>query len=364
MRYNPVMYMSKASEQLSEFISRARSAGRGDAEIRSMLVSSGWDESSVSAAIMSGGDLMPPPPPAPKSSGREIFFYLLQFFTLGTVAVSLGGVVFALINHYVTDEVTNMYYGYGPDVQSMLAPLIVGAPVFAAVTWKLVRDAAAARTSVRSGIRRVMTYLALFLASATVIGDVIALVYRFLAGEVNARFLLKVFTILIIGGWVIFYYYLTVKRDERGEAYPRRWHETHGIAFAVVALAAIVSGFVVGGTPQERQKFVRDQQRVSELQNLQWQVQSYYDKEQTMPLSLAALNPGYELVLPVDPLTNAAYRYEIGEGLSYQLCATFETDDKEDAAGKMRPLYQYDVNWTHPAGDYCFGLKVQERIAE
>lgn len=354
--------MSKPSEQLSEFIVRARAAGKSDAEVKGMLVSSGWDEGSVSAALMSGGGLVPPPPPAPKSSGREIFFYLLQFFTLGTVAISLGGVVFALINHYVMDEVANTYYGQGPDVQSALASLIVGAPVFAAVTWKLVRDAAAARTSVRSGIRRVMTYLALFLASATVIGDVIALVYRFLAGEVNVRFLLKVFTILIIGGWVIFYYYLTVKRDERNEAYPRRWHGTHGIVFGVVALVTIIAGFIVGGTPQERQRFVRDQQRISELQNLQWQVQSYYDKENALPLRLAALNPGYESVLPVDPLTNAAYQYEAGEGLSYKLCATFETDDKEDATDKARPVYQYDVNWTHPAGDYCFELKVQERI--
>ena len=40
-----------------------------------------------------------------QSTGRDIFFYLLSFFTLGTAAISLGGVIFAIINKYFSDQV-------------------------------------------------------------------------------------------------------------------------------------------------------------------------------------------------------------------------------------------------------------------
>ncbi|MDP3986250.1 MAG: DUF5671 domain-containing protein [Candidatus Veblenbacteria bacterium] len=353
----------KISEQLHEFIAQARAGGKSDSDIKAMLLNSGWDENAVTAALTPAGDLVPPPPPAPKSSGREIFFYLLQFFTLGTAAVSLGGVVFALINHYFTDEVVAQYYQPVSSVTSALAALIVALPVFAAVSWKLIRDAAAGRTSVRSGIRRVITYLALFLASATVIGDVIALVYRFLAGEPDERFLLKIAVILIIGGWVIWYYYVTVKRDERGVGYPAHWHSSHAIALAVVFVIVAVGGFMLSGTPQERQRLVRDQQRVQELQNISWQVQTYYDREQALPVALADVNSGYVPQEPADPLTGAPYQYLRGQGLAYQLCATFETDDKQVTTGKSRIYLEpmSEVNWTHPAGEHCFDLEVTPR---
>jgi len=351
-------------EQLTEFIKRAKAQGKTDNEIKALLVNSGWDESMVANA-MTQDDLVPPPPPAPKSSGREIFFYLLQFFTLGTAAISLGSVVFAVINRYLLDEVSQRYYQDAGPITGALASLIVALPVFMTVSWKLIKEAAAGRTSVRSSIRRIITYLALFLASATVIGDVIALVYRFLSGQVDARFLFKVATILIIGGWIIWYYYITVKKDEHAQSYPKNWHQYHGIALLVVFVAALISGFMITGTPQERQKYVRDSERVSELQNIYYQVQAYYDREQKIPESLSAMAAGYVPNEPRDPLTHELYQYKPGEGLSYELCATFETDDKQL---KQRDPYFVEpigiVNWSHPAGYYCFQLQVTPRVKQ
>jgi len=355
---------AKISEQLTEFIARARTQGKPDNEIRSLLITSGWDEGLVNGALTPVGDLMPPPPPAPKSTGREIFFYLLQFFTLGTAAVSLGAVVFAIINKNFSDEVATLYYPGANAVTGALSSLIVALPVFVAVSWKLISDTKDGRASVRSGIRRILTYLALFFASATVIGDVIALVYRFLAGEVDSKFLLKVATILLIGGWVIWYYYITIKRDERGESYPANWHKIHVIVLGVVFLIVAIGGFMLSGTPQERQKLVRDSERIMELQNIYWQAQSYYDREGKLAVNLTELAGGYVPQEPLDPLTKEPYRYIVGEGLNYQLCAIFETDDKQLNQEKT-PYYAEpisEVNWSHPAGNYCFDLKVTPRL--
>ena len=356
---------TKISEQLAEFIARAKTQSKSDSEIRVMLVASGWDENVVNSALTPVGDLVPPPPPAPKSSGREIFFYLLQFFTLGTSAVSLGGVIFAIIDRYLTNEVAQQYYYQAArPVTGFLASLIVALPVYAVVSWKLIRDAAAGRASVRSGIRRIITYLALFLASATVIGDVIALVYRFLAGEVDSRFLFKVLTILLIGGWIIWYYYMTVKKDERAESYPTRWHQSHGLVLAVIFLVVVVSGFMLSGSPQERQKLVRDGQRITDLQSIYYQAQQYYDREGKLAANLTELVAGYVPQEPLDPQSKEPYRYVVGDGLNYQLCANFETDDKQLNQSKS-PMYAIpigEVNWSHPASDYCFELKVTPRL--
>lgn len=349
----------KIPESLSEFINNARARGKSEEQIKNMLLSSGWEESVVMAALQPLDELTPPMPPAPKSTGREIFFYLLQFFTLGTAAISLGGVIFSLINHYFSDEILPTYYNT-PPVTSALASLMVALPVFVGVSWKLIKDTREGRASVRSGIRRVLTYLALFLASATVIGDIIALVYRFLAGEVDSRFLLKVATILLIGGWIIWYYYVTVKCDERGQAYPARWHSNHAVVLIVVFVVAVVSGFIISGTPQERQRLVRDNQRIMELQNIYWQIQSYYEQKGSLPESLTQLDVGYMPQQRLDPLTNEPYRYLPGPGLTYELCATFETDDKQLSSKNPRlPESLGGVNWTHPAGDYCFQLEVK-----
>lgn len=355
---------TKSIEQLNDFINRARSSGKADADIKNMLLNAGWDESLVRSALLPTGELVPPPPPAPKSSGREIFFYLLQFFTLGTAAVSMGAVVFALINEKFSDEVSMIYYPSTSSVTGALSSFVVALPIFIAVTWKLVADSKAIRVSVNSGIRRVLTYLALFIASATIIGDIISLVYRFLAGEVDSKFILKVVTILLIGGWVIFYFYITVKRDEKGENYPANWHKIHGLAVVIVSLIVAISGFMLSGTPQERQRLVRDQERLMELQNIYYQVQTYYDKENKLPENLAALAGGYVSQEPLDPLANVPYSYIVGEGLNYQLCATFETDDKAANQDKTRPYYEpmSDVNWSHPVGNYCFDLKVIPRL--
>ncbi len=354
----------KIPEQLTEFIKKAQSAGKSQSEIKSMLLNSGWDDNIVSLVLDQGTELLPPPPPAPKSSGREIFFYLLQFFTLGTAAIAVGSVIFALINKYFSDEVVGWYYPSANTVTGALSSLIVALPVFLVVSWKLIRDTSAGLASVRSGIRRILTYLALFFASATVIGDVIALVYRFLSGEVDTKFLLKVITILLIGGWVIIYFYITVKRDEKGEAYPANWHRYNLIAVLVVFIATVSGGFVLSGTPQFRQRLLRDQQRIMELQNIQWQIQSYYERIGRLPVSLEEISTGYVPKMPQDPLTGQLYEYIPSDSLEYKLCAVFETDDKQTSETTKPTYYEpfSEFNWSHPAGPYCFELKVISKI--
>jgi hypothetical protein len=66
-----------------------------------------------------------------------------------------------------------------------------------------------------SAIRRWLTYLTLFLAVTILAGDLIALIYNLLGGELTIRFLLKVSTVAVIAGGVLGYYLADLRREER-----------------------------------------------------------------------------------------------------------------------------------------------------
>lgn len=355
--------MTQNNEQLSAYINKARGAGKSIEQIRELLLKSGWTEAQIAPSLNLDDNLVPPLPPASKSSGRDIFFYLLAFFTLGISAVALGGIIFAIINNYFPDLIVGWCYKCQANFQTPLASFLVAAPVYLFVMWKLQRDIGRGISDSHSRIRKVLTYIALFLASATVIGDVIGLVYNFLAGQVNTRFILKVLTIILIGGWIIWYYWMSLKFDERTEREPvlvfsKKWHRYHAWAFMAVALAALVAGFVIMGSPTRQQQIVRDQRRLSDLQNLHVSIQDYYAREQKLPASLTALNQGYRPLSPEDPTLGQAYEYITGQGSSYQLCAVFEAEDPSVSNLSIpKPVAgPYEINWTHPVGRYCFTL--------
>jgi flagellar basal body-associated protein FliL len=223
--------------------------------------------------------------------------------------------------------------------------------------WRLVRDGAVGTINLRSGVRKVLTYLALFLASATIIGDIITLIIQFLGGTANVRVWLKVLVVLLIGAWVIYYYWASLKREERDQLTSNRWQKTNGYVFIVVALAALFVGFTLSGNPQDQQGVVRDQQRVSDLQQLYAGVQSFYQQKGKMPQTLEEASSGYLSTLPQDPQTGTAYEYTALSGSSFELCATFETDDAVRGRPTEPLIYPVgSTNWTHPSGRHCFNL--------
>ena len=53
-----------------------------------------------------------------------------------------------------------------------------------------------------------------------------------------------------------------------------------------------------------------------------------------------------------DPATKKPYEYRLLGGASYELCATFDTDDKTEVPN----VTAADNSFLHPAGPFCFKL--------
>jgi len=216
-----------ANQTLDTFIREALNRGEKRDRISSALVSAGWTAKEVDAALddYAVTDLgMAVPKPRPYVSAREAFLYLVLFILLGVVAWNLGSLLFALIDIAIYDELeggggggNDYWYGFSRDsqIRSAIAGLVVGGPLFAWLALHIRKQRRTNPAMQRSRVRKWLTYVTLIIASCTLIGDTISLVYNFLAGELSTRLLLKLLVVAILAGGVFFYF---IRDAEEGDA--------------------------------------------------------------------------------------------------------------------------------------------------
>lgn len=282
--------------------------------------------------------------------------YLLSIITLAMAAVNLGVLLFQFINVYIPDAINNTYYGYREGyygaMRWALAALVIVFPVYVWVTRFLKKDTEQNPEKRESKIRKWFLYFTLFIASSVIISDLIALVYNFLQGELTARFILKIASILFIAGSV-FWYYIQQLREG-----PSRKASIFGWTIVGIVSVAIIAGFFVAGSPQSQRMVRFDEQRVGDLSSIQWQVVNYWQRKQALPKSLSDMeDPISSFMVPRDPETKEPYEYVPTGARTFKLCATFKTDNRDDQARlESAAPYPYDRNgnWYHASGKQCF----------
>jgi len=203
---------------LIEFLEAARMQGASDDLLANLLERRGWSRKEIYNAFGSlyarlTGLELPGRGARSAESARDAFLYLLSFGTLGTWAGGLGSLFFTLIDAQFPDAVApQSYRNLGIEISGSLASVIVAFPIYLVTMRLLLRGVQAQPEKLESGVRKWLTYIALLLASATVIGDLVTFLSYFLRGDLTTRFVLKVLTVLIIAGGVFWYYLLWLER--------------------------------------------------------------------------------------------------------------------------------------------------------
>jgi hypothetical protein len=206
------------SEDLTGFVRDALARGASKADIDAVLREAGWEPRQVQAALRGFADVVfPVPVPRPRQSvsARDAFLYLLLFSTLYLTAYHVGSAIFDVIELVVPDPVdaARQEQYRRASLRWSMSSLLVAFPVFVFMSRATSRAARHVPGHRSSTVKRWLTYLTLFLTSAVLIGDVIALIYRLLGGELTLIFSLKAVTIAIIG-LVVLTYYLVELRDD------------------------------------------------------------------------------------------------------------------------------------------------------
>lgn len=152
-----------------------------------------------------------------KSSPKDVFLHLLAIISLYVSAGSFVALLFQYINISFPDLLQQGDYYLRSAYSSIrwaIATLIVVFPVYIFTNWLLGKDYAKNPSHRDLRVRKWLIYLTLFAAALFIIGDLIALIYNFLEGELTVRFFLKIAVVFLVAG-AIFWYYLMDIRKER-----------------------------------------------------------------------------------------------------------------------------------------------------
>ena len=208
--------MAGSSEELVAFVQEALARGVPRERIEAALLEAGWPRDRVARALRAFAEVdfpLPVPRPQPYLSAREAFLYLLLFTALFLSAFHLGAILFELIEKLFPDPAGG---GFSEGtVRWGVSVLVVSFPLYLFLAVRQEREMARDPEKRTSKVRKWLTYMTLFVAAGFLIGDLVALVYHFLEGELTVRFLLKVLVVASIAG-AVFGYYLRDLRKEEG----------------------------------------------------------------------------------------------------------------------------------------------------
>lgn len=303
-------------------------------------------------------------PATHKTTPKDFFLYLFGAITLYVSAITLVALLWQLINAWLPE--TRAYGGddLAGTVRWTVSVLVVMFPAYVVAMWYAGKDVDRDPGKREMWVRRWFVWATLFIAGIVAIGDLVAVLYGFLGGEIALRFFMKAVAVAVVAGAVLAYHAYLLKREPRTGLILRK-----GIAVAASAfvLAAIVTGVALIGAPSDARARRNDQVRVGDLQSMQYSVTSFWELKQRLPEDQGELvDPANPMPLPTDPQTGAAYRYEKRGTYDFALCAVFEADYSAEDAQKYS-FASYDdgiswdgkpVTWQHGEGENCFSRTI------
>ncbi len=299
-----------------------------------------------------------------KTTPKDFFLHLAATIALYVAAIALINLSFASINYSFPDVLAGYF-----TASSIVWPtslLIILTPTLYVLEWLIRRDLAKNSEKKEVWIRRWRIYLTLFLTAATILGDLVYLLNTFLNGEITARFIYKVIVVLVVTAVIFAYYILERANDSARKVLWQRIFSWTGI---VLVIASIIAGFTIVGSPAKQRALRFDQQRVSDLTNIQWQITSYWQQNSQLPNALTALNDSISgFIVPTDPADQSSYEYSKNfskSDTSFELCAIFALPSQNNVgkggynnSGSVTVPYPATIgstdNWNHTAGHVCF----------
>jgi hypothetical protein len=272
----------------------------------------------------------------------NFFLYLLVFLSLIFVAIGEGSILFGFIDKFVSAKDLTLFNPFDQSVVKFgIAALFIASPIFFAISFLITKRIGKNLIPLESAIRKWLTYIVLFFAAATAIGDLITLVVNFLGGDFTASFLLKVFVIIMIAGGIFGYYFWDMRRTQVIASFNK---VAMLVAIGSISVTFMAGFFIIDSPVVARQKNL-DQQVISNLQSIDGSVQNYFSQSYQLPEKLDVLQ---QTTFMANLGNIKDVTYEIKNSTTYKLCATFMRSNMDDASSWAGP------EWKHEAGNFCF----------
>ncbi|MEK7624270.1 MAG: DUF5671 domain-containing protein [Patescibacteria group bacterium] len=301
-------------------------------------------------------------------SPKHVFLHLFAIIMLYSSAANLLTLIFQYINVLAPDSLSQIGYDqtsrYQDLIRFSISFIVIVFPALVWISWFLDKNYKKEPEVRNMKIRKWLIYFTLFIAGLIIIGDLIGIIRSFLGGEITIRFILKSLSVFFLAG-LIFGYYLWDSRREFPSANKKLKYFVWIVSGLVTAV--VITGFFVIGSPAKERTRRFDQQRVNNLQNIQFEIVNYWINKRVLPENLSALEnsiSGYKA--PTDPQTNEPYAYSVKGSESFELCAVFSLADNFPQNLEPRAVKPieggYGQNWQHNAGKTCFERKIDKEL--
>jgi hypothetical protein len=281
-----------------------------------------------------------------KHNAKYAFYYLLSFAALIFVGVSVGMIVYGIIDKTVPDALTSYMGSYDAQLKFAISALIIATPIFYLLSNLILKGLRKGEIEKDSGVRRWLTYFILLVSSLIILGVLISVINSFLSGELTSRFILKAITVFIISGAAFSFYFYDIRRDDlmKKDVVIR--------IFSIISLILIIAAFIAAFFFVESPKTARarrlDQIVANNISSLESGVNSYYDVSKKLPDNLDELKTVSNVYIDpnslIDPETRVMIVYKKTGDKSFEFCATFRTDSTKDSDGNG------GVNYAMPSG--------------
>jgi hypothetical protein len=286
------------------------------------------------------------------SSPQDFFLYLVAFLSLGFVAFGEGSILYGFIDKFVSDLEPRSFRIFDQgSVKFGIAALIIAAPIFFIISNIITKRINEKKIALESVVRKWLTYIVLFFAAATIIGDLITLVVNFLGGDFTVSFLLKVLVIGMIAGGIFGYYFWDMRRTEVVSNINKM---AMLACIAVVSVTFIAGFFIIDSPTVSRQKTI-DQQTANNVQSVDSSIQNYFTEAGNLPAKLEDLQ---STRFSFGSQNTKGIAYKIESATSYKLCADFLRSSLDDTDSQNEP---FAGEWKHAEGNFCFTRTVLKK---
>lgn len=285
--------------------------------------------------------------------------FALQLGSLVSLYLSVGfflSLVFGLLtlsfpdaadSSWVVEQASNT-------IRLGFAMVVVFFPTYLTLTYLVNKNRRTDKEASYLGLTKWLIYLSLLVGGAVLLGDLVAIVYAFLEGDITTRFVLKALAVFAVTGLAFYYYIL----DARGNWLKNKKQSyAYGAFVSVFVLGTLLSSLAYIDSPQQVREAKLDSQQVGDLQNIQWQIEEYYRDNDALPVDIETMYS--PLTPPAAPDGREAYVFEVNTDTEYQLCATFANDSSTNGPDSYR---MYDYSWNYQAAYWCFEREIDSTL--
>ncbi|MDO8729065.1 MAG: DUF5671 domain-containing protein [bacterium] len=301
-----------------------------------------------------------------KITAKDFFLHIAVIALLYTGTVALLNILFRVTN-VAFPQITQYGYYASTSISLPVATLIVAFPLFLFLANVLRKGYTADPSRKDYPVRKWLIYITLFIAGGILAGDLVTLIYYFLDGqEMTTAFLLKILSVLVVTG-CIFGYYMDDLKDKLTGTRRNIWR----VVGTILVIGSIVVGFSVLGTPSSQRMLRYDSQKISDLQNIQWQIVNYWQQKGILPTTLIELQDSISgFISPIDPQTKGPYEYKKIGTFAFDLCAEFNKPTQTTNGYMAEIAYPEPMgkpgslgdSWQHEAGRKCFSRTIDPEL--